>query len=394
MMGSLNIPNLDRSIATVVEDSKIIVTVGSGGVGKTTSAAALGLYGSHLGKRTLVITIDPAHRLANALGLRTLSYSPQLLAEEIISQAPFACPAPVSAMMLDLKAAWDDLIRRASPSSNKTNEILRNPIYGHVSENLPGAQEFIACETLFTLHDSGAYDLIILDTPPTTNALDFLDSPERILNMLENDAFNHFFKEEKSLSQKIGLRFLDFAGTTAQNVLSKFTGMTFLDNLAEFLHLFRDIYPTMSRRTRQFFDLLKSPSAQFLVITSPAPAPLSEANFFLDELRARKHPVGAVVCNRMHFMPRKSWRTDIPKLLPSTQEGTSPVSQNLQDIASRLCQDQEDRADADLQAITPLFERLQNDIPMVCIPRMSVDVHDIQSLGHLVPWLVGDEGLF
>ena len=194
-----------RALREHLARRSVLVVTGSGGVGKTTSAAALGLFGAQLGRRTLVITIDPAKRLANALGLTALSHVPQRIDGALTAVDGAAAPGELFAMMLDPKAAWDDMLMRTAPDAATAQKILENRFYGTLSRDLPGAHEFIACECLHHLTSSGQWDLVVLDTPPTSNALDFLEAPARILAVLDNDAFRYFAQRKQSL----GLRFLE-----------------------------------------------------------------------------------------------------------------------------------------------------------------------------------------
>ena len=184
-------------LAALIQDAEVVVCVGSGGVGKTTTSATLALGAALQGRRTLVITIDPAKRLADALGLTMLSSHAASIHEEILGSGAHRLRAPLYGMMLDLQAAWDDLVRRVSDDDEETDQILQNRFYRQLSRDLVGAQEFIACETLYAQREAMKPDLIILDTPPTRNALDFLDAPNRIFDFLENDAFQYFLKQKK-----------------------------------------------------------------------------------------------------------------------------------------------------------------------------------------------------
>ncbi len=178
-----------QQLSALLEDMRTIVCVGSGGVGKTTTAAALGLYAAELGKKTLVMTIDPAKRLANSLGLDALEHEPRRVDPALLAKAGLAPTANLWATMLDLPAAWDDMIVRFCDDDDVAQRILQNRFYYALSRELPGAQEFIACEALHHLATTNQFDLIVLDTPPTANALDFLEAPERILGFLDQDAF-------------------------------------------------------------------------------------------------------------------------------------------------------------------------------------------------------------
>mgnify|MGYP001163916167 CR=1 FL=1 len=288
------------TLTKLIEENSVIVCVGSGGVGKTTTAATLALGAAIAGKKTLVITIDPARRLADALGLTMLSAHAAPIQPEILGTTSFRLQAPLYGMMLDLQSAWDDLVRRVSQNKEVVDRILRNRFYRQLSRELVGAQEFIACETLYAQWEEMKPDLIILDTPPTRNALDFLDAPNRILDFLENDAFQYFLKQkETGRLGRMGLQFLDSAQGAINLFLSKFAGTDFITELSDFLFMMRDLYPPIIRRTRSFQKLLASEKTKFLVVTQPSSQAIHEATFFVEELKQRKLPCGGMVINRV-----------------------------------------------------------------------------------------------
>ena len=386
----------------LVMEQRVIVCVGSGGVGKTTTAAALGVAAAAMGRRTLVITIDPARRLANALGLEALSHAPQRVDAVLLHRAHQqgggashdvaavdadpAVAAPLWAMMLDLKAGWDDMLSRTAPNAAVAEKILENRFYKVLSTELPGAHEFIACEHLQHLASSGNYDLVVLDTPPTQNALDFLDAPARILGVLDNDAFR-FFADK---SQSLGLRFLDGATGRAQSIIARFTGGEMLEELGDFLVLLKDLYAPLTLRTKEFVALLGGRETAFVVVTAPQPAVLSEAAFFVEELRRRELPLAATIVNRLTTMPsaaltaleRDDWDDAVVDAV-GEQDGRPLVA--ALDLAVR----QEARlADLEHRALAGLGKTL-DDIPVVRLPRLSEAVHDAARLIELLPWLVG-----
>ena len=247
-----------------------------------------------------MITIDPAKRLADALGLTMLSAHAAPIQSDILGTDTYQLKAPLFGMMLDLQSAWDDLVRRVGQNEESVDRILKNRFYRQLSRELVGAQEFIACETLYTQWEMMKPDLIILDTPPTRNALDFLDAPNRILDFLENDAFQYFLKQkETGRLGRMGLQFLDSAQGAINLFLSKFAGTEFITDLSDFLFMMRDLYPPIIRRTRAFQRLLASEQTQFLVVTQPSPQALKEATFFLDELKKRQLSCGGLVMNRV-----------------------------------------------------------------------------------------------
>jgi anion-transporting ArsA/GET3 family ATPase len=376
------------ALARLVEDSRVLICVGSGGVGKTTTAATLGLYGASIGKRTLVITIDPARRLANALGLSALDSRPKRIPDELLVEAGIRGAAPFSAMTLDLKAAWDSLVERTAKSKDAARRILENRLYRSVSNDLPGAQDFIACEALYTLVDDGQFDLIVLDTPPTQNALDFLDAPKRILDMLDSEAFRFFAEREAGAAARLGLRFLDTAQAAIHALLSRFTGASFLDELGDFLTVMRDLYEPVRDRTRGLLMVLRSVESRFVVITSPAPGPRAEALDFLELLTARGYPVGALVANRV--VPQPLPIPGGPASLKHALEQIGLSGPHLDALTSALeAAHRAQSADAahDLFALERMREGAGR-LPLVVVPRLSGDIADVTGLVRLMDPLV------
>jgi anion-transporting ArsA/GET3 family ATPase len=381
---------------------QIVVCVGSGGVGKTTTAASLGIAAAALGRKTLVITIDPARRLANALGLDSLLHKPQPVDAALVQAArarlgaidpvgTSTTAAPLAAMMLDLKAGWDDMLFRTAPDKATAEKILVNRFYRVLSTELPGAHEFIACEHLHHLASSGDWDLVVLDTPPTQNALDFLDAPQRILGVLDNDAFRLLaHKAPGEREPSLATRFLDGATGRAQSVIAKFTGQELLDELGELLLLLKDMYGPLTQRTREFVALLGGRHSAFVVVTAPQPAVLAEAAFFAGELRRRALPLTAAVINRVTARPQQALDA-----LADDAWDDAVAARVGDDDAARLVAaldaavQQETRiADLEARSLLDLTTSL-GEIPCVRLPRLSDAVHDAARLVELLPWLVG-----
>jgi anion-transporting ArsA/GET3 family ATPase len=384
------------SLASLVEDKRILVCVGSGGVGKTTTAAMLALYGAAVGKRTLVITIDPARRLANSLGLDELMHEPKTLDPEVLRQAGLHAKAPVDAMMLDLRAAWDDMVHRLCGDGETTRHILENRFYRYLSRELPGAQEFISCEALYTVAEERGYDLVVLDTPPTQNALDFLDAPSRILGFLDLDAFKAFTRNNpaSSAAARVGLRFLDGAAGAASSVLARFTGHELLDEIGEFLYLLRSLYAPLMERTRGFEELLRGPTTRFCVVTSPAPGPLAEARFFRQLLDGRQLGVGALIVNRVLPHPGEALSSLDEEQLSEVLVRLNVSAELLPWLAhsaTRAVREQAVLAERDEAGVAELVHDAAGGAPVVLIPQLERDVHDASRLMELMPWLVGED---
>lgn len=380
-----------RALREHVEARKVIVVTGSGGVGKTTTAAALGMFGAQLGRRTLVITIDPAKRLANALGLTALSHLPQRIDGGLTAIDGKPAKGELFAMMLDIKAAWDDMLVRTAPDAQTAQKILENRFYGALSRDLPGAHEFIACECLHHLTSSQDWDLVILDTPPTSNALDFLEAPARILAVLDNDAFRYFAQRKQSL----GLRFLDAsivqgAAGRAQSILARFTGAEVLEELGDFIVLLRDLYDPLTRRTRALQEMLRGDGTRFLVVTSPAPPSLAEARLLLGELATRGLPLGALVVNRVTptagravaLLAEPDWRSHLARA------GLTPAEVAKLAVAlEEAVRQQAKVAEVESHNVDELLLRHTGGAPLVRIPRLPDAVHDAKRLIELLPWL-------
>lgn len=292
-------------------------------------------------------------------------------------------------MMLDLKAGWDDMLFRTAPNEAVAKKILANRFYKVLSTELPGAHEFIACEHLQHLASSGRFDLVVLDTPPTQNALDFLDAPSRILGVLDNDAFRFFADKSSSL----GLRFLDGASGRAQSVIARFTGGEMLEELGDFLVLLKDLYDPLTDRTRRFVSLLEGKDTAFVVVTAPQPTVLSEAAFFAGELVRRGLPLRAVVVNRLTPRPREAMATLVNDHVDDTLHGILGNDDGARVAAAvdRAVLDEDRLAtleDAALLGLTGAGGAMAQT-PTVRLPRLSDAVHDAGRLVELLPWLVG-----
>src|SRR5688572_15841477 len=240
----------------VVAEHRVVVCVGSGGVGKTTTSAALALFAAMNGKRVLCLTIDPAKRLANSMGLTAMTTEEQLVSPELFAAAGLESKGSLSAMMLDTKRTFDDLVTRYASSPERARRILDNRLYQYISTSLAGTQEYMAMEKLHAVRKVGDYELIVLDTPPTSNALDFLDAPEKLVGVIDSPAMRWF------LSAFTGAGKLGFSlvGRGAQMVfrgLAKFTGGEFLDSVAEFVSDINDLFGGFTHRARDVSNALR-----------------------------------------------------------------------------------------------------------------------------------------
>ncbi|MCA9562568.1 MAG: ArsA family ATPase [Myxococcales bacterium] len=289
-----------NSLHDIAMSHKTIVCVGSGGVGKTTSSAVIALHAALSGRKTLVLTIDPAKRLANSLGLDGIGHEEtqiplqDLLAEDDVEIAE---GGELWAMMLDMKEAFDRVVLR-NTSKDDAERILANRFYQSFSSSLSGTQEYSAIEQLFELRRSGRYDLIVLDTPPTQHALDFLDAPDRLYEALDNSALQWMYKPALA-SGKVGLGIVRLGAKGIRRTLGKLTGNRMLEDTAVFLEAIAPIFDALKERATNVRELLHDKKTTFLVVTSPDPHTVAEAIYFDEKLKAHKVDFGGFVVNRV-----------------------------------------------------------------------------------------------
>ncbi len=372
---------------------RVVVCVGAGGVGKTTVAAALALSRALAGGRALVCTIDPARRLANALGLSALGNVETRIPEARLEQAGLRPAGRLFAMMLDVKRTWDDLVSRHAPDPASRDRILGNRLYQQMSAALAGSQEYMAMEKLHELAADRDYDLIVLDTPPTAHALDFLDAPTRILDFLGNDAARAFLAPAVGAG-RLGLRLAQLSGGYAAKTLARFTGQRALSDLGEFLQNFQGMYDGFKQRAAAVRALLAGPQAGFVVVTSPSPLSVAEALAFHGRLTAESMPVAGLVVNRLTpdlwpFPTPLPGATELaaPLAAAGLLEGTGGPGANgalSERLAAALAEHQA-LAVGERRALAPLLERVAG--PRAVIPRLETDVHDLAGLARLAAGL-------
>lgn len=359
----------------LLANKSVIVCVGSGGVGKTTVAATLALEAALDGRKSLVCTIDPAKRLANSLGLHELGNQEARISEKQFEQSGLPPRSGLHAMMLDMKQSWDDLIMRYAPE-DKRKKILENRFYQSLSSALAGSQEYIALEKLWELRSQRDYQLIVLDTPPTAHALDFLDAPNRILDFLDNDAAK-FLLTPALAAGRVGLKMFSLGSSYIAKTLSKFTGAETLQELAGFLMAVSGLNQGFRDRARQVRGLLASQQTAFVLVTAPMPERIDEAVHFHTVLKDNQMQVGAVVVNRVHVRPTAEERAAAEKLQPPLR---SKVLQTLEEQACLAAQDE--------AGIARLREQIPN-APLIFVPRFELDVHDLKGLHHTGEFVLG-----
>jgi anion-transporting ArsA/GET3 family ATPase len=369
-----------RNLDGAIRDAHVLVTTGAGGVGKTTTAAAIGLAAARAGRRTLVLTIDPARRLAQAMGLEGLSDEPTQV------EVPGAAEGgELWAMMLDMQTTFDRLIDRHASTAENARNIKENRIYRTLSSTLSGTQEYMAMERLHELHDTGEWDLLVVDTPPTRSALDFLDAPKRMTSFLEGRLLSLLMKPGMAAGKRVG-KVVGFGATAFMKVAGKVTGMDLLEDLASFFRNFEGMYQGFKERAEEVLLLLQRPSSRFVVVTSPEPPPLREAKFFLERLEQEGLHSAGVVVNRIRpVVPRDPTDAALVRAAEAQDDdaegravaGTLQLLADVRNLAGRQRRD----VAAALYGV--------NIDALVEVPLLGRDIHDLEGLDEIAATLTG-----
>jgi anion-transporting ArsA/GET3 family ATPase len=344
------------SVAPLLEGRRIVICAGSGGVGKTTTAAALAMGMAERGLKVGVVTIDPAKRLADSLGLVELGNEPRLVDPGVPMRGE------LWALMLDSKRTFDALIERLAPDPATRDEVLSNRIYQQLSNAVAGSQEFTAIAKLYELDREGDFDLLVLDTPPSRNALDFLDAPSRVTGFLQGRAIKLFVRPTGLLGRGTGLVF---------GLLERLTGVDLLHDLSVFFRALSGMIDGFSERARRVAALLRDPGTTFLIVTAPRHDPVQEAIHFHRKLAEAAMPFGGLVVNRLHRAPA----VDGP--LPPQLAGE--LCDRLAGRVTAAARELATLAEHDAAGLARLRERL-GDPPTVVVPELDDDVHDVDGL--------------
>jgi anion-transporting ArsA/GET3 family ATPase len=283
------------------DKAKIVICCGSGGVGKTTISSAVGLRGALSGRKTIILTIDPAKRLADALGLESFRTDIQQVPVGDIQSLPNGALAEIrlDVLMLDAKNTFDGLIQRYAPD-DLVERILLNRYYQYLSSNMAGSHEYMAMEKLYEIYHQGDYDLIVLDTPPSRRALDFLDAPRRLLNLLGHDFFRKWFTPYVKAG-RWSSRFFNMFASPFLIILTRMIGKQALVDFTGFVQLWNDVlFDGFTRRAKAVRDLLAGDQTCFLAVATPQKFPLTEAVFFHERIMENKMHFGGFIINRMH----------------------------------------------------------------------------------------------
>ncbi|MFF0526374.1 ArsA family ATPase [Actinomadura nitritigenes] len=367
MSPAKNPPALDVDALLDDPRTKIIVCCGSGGVGKTTTAAALGVRAAERGRDVVVLTVDPARRLAQSMGLSELDNNPRRI--EIDGDGE------LHAMMLDMKRTFDEIVE-AHADPDRAKQILANPFYQSLSSSLSGTQEYMAMEKLGQLHRSGAWDLIIVDTPPSRNALDFLDAPERMGRFLDG-RFMKILAAPAKTGGRFGVKVISAGFGMFTGAINKVLGVQLLRDVQTFVAAFDTMFGGFRERAEKTFRLLQTPGTAFLVVAAPEPDALREASYFVERLAEERMPLAGLVVNRVHESAADGLSAARSQAAAETLEerGEHPLTAAL----LRLHTDRMQLA-AREERLRDHFASTHPTVPVTAVPAQAEDVHDLEGL--------------
>lgn len=388
----------------LVNRREIIICCGSGGVGKTTTAAAIALQAAINGQKTLVLTIDPARRLANSLGLAELGNEERRIPSRKLAEAGIRPKGELYAMMLDTKRTFDDLITKFSLNQETRENILNNSLYKSISDTFVGSQEYMAMEKLYEIYTEGRYDLIVLDTPPTRHALDFLDAPKRMTDFLDGRILKWFLKPYFSAG-RAGFRMFQRGTGIILRTLEKVTGISTLKVISEFFTAFEGMYDGFKERAEAVYELLHDRITAFVLVTSPEDLTIEEAIYFHDKLIEYEMPFCGLVINKVYTDftangngarptdtdPARTAARKIGAALAASADERKAMESVALSLAKNL-ENFRNLAEIDAQNIRSLTECIEPDTIIRNVPFFETDVHDIEGLMRINTYLFGRDG--
>ena len=360
------------SLTDVVTRANLIVTCGPGGVGKTTTAAALGVAAARAGRRTVVVTVDPARRLADALGLDDGDGADE--PHHVEGAVRRSTDGELWALMLDAERTFDRLVREQSGSRAQAQAVLENHVYQAISGSLSGAQEYMAIERLHELHVSGEWDLVIVDTPPSRHAIDLLEAPDRLVGFLSHPVYRAL-----TVGQRTFAKVTDAASSMFLWAVKRLAGPQIVEDVIGFFRSLANIEGGLRRRAKDVSRLLRSDRTAFVVVSSPRAEAVGEAEHLLEAIGDKGFPLGGLIVNLIHPLPIELDADDRAQL---ADLGDGPLADHVawHDELTTL-------AVAERREIVAL-EQLAHGAPVVELPLLDVDVHDLPGLVDLAARLV------
>jgi anion-transporting ArsA/GET3 family ATPase len=354
------------TLSALVDDRHIIICTGTGGVGKTTTAAVLALEAARRGRRAVVVTIDPAKRLADTLGIKELGNTPALIEGD--------WPGELWAMMLDTKSTFDALVATYASDEEQADRILGNRFYRNISGALSGTQEYMAAEKLYELHESERFDLVVVDTPPTRHALDFLDAPRRLTAFLDHKLFRTLVVPTKAYMKAVNL-----AAQAVMRTMGRVVGTEALEDGLAFFSAFEGMEQGFRERAAHVQALLTQPTTAYVLVASPRADTVAEAAYFADRLEKSAVPVAALIINRVH--PRFGKGLGPAARKRAKALATTPLGGLARNLAEFRTM-----ADGEERHLVDLTERVA-PAPVARVPFLPHDVHDLDTLTEIASHL-------
>jgi anion-transporting ArsA/GET3 family ATPase len=381
------------TLRRLVDEHRIVISAGSGGVGKTTVAASIGVWGALTGRRAVVLTIDPARRLATSLGLDALGNDEREIPDALFRAQGLAPTGALAAMMLDQKGAWDALVERHAPPEARAR-ILANPFYQHLSRTFAGSQEYMAIEQLCVLAESGRYDLIVVDTPPTRHALDFLDAPRRLDEFLDRKVIKWFVRPYFSAGWS-AVRAMNRTAGFLLRRLEQATGVSALTEISDFFSNMSGLFENFHPRIERAYEVLRGATTAFVLVTGPEEQVLGDAEYLSGKMAELRMPLKGVVLNRVHheFRPRGRGRRRDEVGPEDVDELAGLVTRSVPGLEAReLAEnfvDYQTLARGETLRLEQFRLGLRRAVPVVEVPNFARDVHDLASLAAMHPHLFG-----
>jgi anion-transporting ArsA/GET3 family ATPase len=358
-------------------------------VGKTTTAAALAVAATAAGRRVLCLTIDPARRLAQALGLEQMSTEAQEIEPDIFLHAGVEVSGRMTVMMLDARAAFDRIVMKHSSSPERARRLMHNTLYQHVSTTLSGTQDYMAMETLVAAKSDPRFDLVVLDTPPTANALDFLDAPRRLTDALDSTT-TRWLVDHVRKTGKLSLDLFARSAALVVRGLARITGARFLDSVGELVFDLSELFDGFKERASRVESALRAPDVSFVLVTSPEPASIAEVLFLAERLTAAQLARGAVVVNRVRTL------TEPSAALPTQEDVVRAMDRHGlvldDDGPARLLRAHADAvrlASMDRRHLLRLDVPALEGVPIVEVAERDGDIQNLRALFDLATVLVG-----
>lgn len=366
----------------VLVNSRTLIVLGAGGVGKTSLSAALALQAAMMGRKVLCLTIDPARRLANSLGLDRLPGEPLHISPALFREHGLNCAGELYAMVLDKQRTFDDLVREYATDSERLERIFNNRLYRYITTSLTGTQEYMAMEKLYAVHQEALYDLVVVDTPPTSEVFGFLDAPDLLVNAIDSPA-TRWILQTLGKSGTFSFNVVSKGAATLLRGLSRLTGAEFMQEVAGFMTEFNTLFGGFRHRATLVRDALRRPEVSYLVVTNTSPPALTELRVTVQRLIERRLHPSAVVYNRVQPDPGVCEEVIASELSP-----IFPNHPDLDDLLARMRQahqQEAQRASSDRASIDS-FQLQTHVAPLplhIEVPLMTEDIHDLGGLAVL-----------